>query len=290
MRDEVARVTAAETGYRVSDAGEYTGAGVWKKLYLSLNGHKFLEYANGTTYFFHADHLGTPRVQSNLAGAVVETWRAYPYGEQWQLTGGAGATHRYTGKERDSESANDYFGARYYWSGAGRWLAVDTVLGNTAYPQRLNRFAFNLGDPINHVDPNGANPVIVGYSQVCTSPQTVIVPGPDLDGDGRPNPLIQTVINCYVTEIYGIGLIEGASSHPGYTNGMAAAQAAAQKAAGYQASDWNSALSKMKTASDNLKKKLEKPSQTCSSLLQSLGFTAQQVTGAGTAAANGKYF
>jgi hypothetical protein len=43
MKDEVARVTAAETGYRVFGVGEYTSAGVWKKLYLSLNGHKFLE-------------------------------------------------------------------------------------------------------------------------------------------------------------------------------------------------------------------------------------------------------
>jgi hypothetical protein len=46
-----------------------------QKLYLSLNGRKFLEYANGATCFFHADHLGAPRVQSNLAGAMVETWR-----------------------------------------------------------------------------------------------------------------------------------------------------------------------------------------------------------------------
>jgi hypothetical protein len=67
MKDEVVRVVAAETGYRVFGVGEYTSAGVWNKLYLSLNGRKFLEYANGTTYFFHTDHLGTPRVQSNLA-------------------------------------------------------------------------------------------------------------------------------------------------------------------------------------------------------------------------------
>jgi RHS repeat-associated protein len=30
-----------------------------------------------------------------------------------------------TGKERDTESGNDYFGARYYASTMGRWLSPD---------------------------------------------------------------------------------------------------------------------------------------------------------------------
>ena len=33
---------------------------------------------------------------------------------------------RCTGKERDAESGNDYFGARYYASTMGRWLSPDT--------------------------------------------------------------------------------------------------------------------------------------------------------------------
>jgi hypothetical protein len=32
-----------------------------------------------------------------------------------------------TGKERDTESGNDYFGARYYGSSIGRWLSPDVV-------------------------------------------------------------------------------------------------------------------------------------------------------------------
>jgi len=31
----------------------------------------------------------------------------------------------FTGKERDAESGNDYFGARYYASSVGRWLSPD---------------------------------------------------------------------------------------------------------------------------------------------------------------------
>ena len=33
--------------------------------------------------------------------------------------------HRYTGKERDAESGNDYFEARYYSSAMGRFMSPD---------------------------------------------------------------------------------------------------------------------------------------------------------------------
>jgi len=33
--------------------------------------------------------------------------------------------YRYTGKERDTESGLDYFGARYYGSNMGRWMSPD---------------------------------------------------------------------------------------------------------------------------------------------------------------------
>jgi RHS repeat-associated protein len=35
--------------------------------------------------------------------------------------------HKYTGKERDAESGDDYFGARYYASTMGRFLTLDPL-------------------------------------------------------------------------------------------------------------------------------------------------------------------
>ena len=48
---------------------------------------------------------------------------------------------RCTGKERDSESGNDYFGARYYESTMGRFLSPDPLLnsGRPDNPQTWNR-------------------------------------------------------------------------------------------------------------------------------------------------------
>ena len=46
----------------------------------------------------------------------------------------------FTGKERDTESGNDYFGARYYASSMGRMLSPDpsNIGANPANPQTWN--------------------------------------------------------------------------------------------------------------------------------------------------------
>jgi RHS repeat-associated protein len=68
----------------------------------------------------------------------------------------------FTGKERDSESGNDYFGARYYASTMGRFMSPDwsakeepvpyAKLGN---PQSLNLYSYVYNNPLSNVDPDG---------------------------------------------------------------------------------------------------------------------------------------
>ena len=65
---------------------------------------------------------------------------------------------RFTGKERDEETGLDYFGARYYGSKLGRFTTVDPVYTwkeNLVDPQRWNRYAYALNNPLKYVDPNG---------------------------------------------------------------------------------------------------------------------------------------
>lgn len=51
---------------------------------------------------------------TDSSGAVVTgTDRTYlPFGWEWNATT-AGSHYKFTGKERDAETNNDYFGARY---------------------------------------------------------------------------------------------------------------------------------------------------------------------------------
>src|SRR5512146_380582 len=64
---------------------------------------------------------------------------------------------RITGKERDTETGLDYFGARYYGSVTGRFSSPDPLLvsATLADPQTWNRYAYVLNKPLKLVDPTG---------------------------------------------------------------------------------------------------------------------------------------
>ncbi len=65
---------------------------------------------------------------------------------------------RSTAKERDTESGNDYFDARYYASSMGRFLSPDPQ-GNSyadfSNPQSWNMYAYVLNNPLKYTDPTG---------------------------------------------------------------------------------------------------------------------------------------
>jgi RHS repeat-associated protein len=65
-------------------------------------------------------------------------------------------TH-FTGKERDSESALDNFGARYNASSMGRFMSPDpgNVGVNRLNPQSWNAYSYSLNNPLNLTDPTG---------------------------------------------------------------------------------------------------------------------------------------
>jgi len=68
------------------------------------------------------------------------------------------APPRSTGKERDQESGNDYFGARYYASSMGRWLSLDPAglaAVNPSFPQTWNLYAYAANNPLSYTDPYG---------------------------------------------------------------------------------------------------------------------------------------
>jgi RHS repeat-associated protein len=63
-----------------------------------------------------------------------------------------------TGKERDQESGNDYFGYRYYASSMGRWLSPDPTgldYADLTNPQSFNLYSYVLNNPLKFGDPNG---------------------------------------------------------------------------------------------------------------------------------------
>jgi len=67
-----------------------------------------------------------------------------------------------TGKERDSESGNDYFEARYYSSAMGRFMSPDwsakedpVPYAQLDDPQSLNLYSYVRNNPLARTDPDG---------------------------------------------------------------------------------------------------------------------------------------
>jgi RHS repeat-associated protein len=166
------KVVGSDTIRYVMGLGEHSSISGWRALYVYLGSEKLVEYryANATR-FFHNDHLGTTKAVTDHTGVVLERWDHYPFGEEW-VSGLTGDRYRYTGHLRDQETGNDYAGARYYTNARGRWLSVDPVRGNMANPQRLNRYAYVLNDPVNYVDVGGGTecPALVCVTVVGATP------------------------------------------------------------------------------------------------------------------------
>lgn len=143
------------------------------------------------------DQLGTPRMVFDKTGSLANTKRHdyLPFGEELSAGIGLrgspqgysvadGVRQKFTQKERDNETGLDYFLARYYSSGQGRFTSADPLLasGRAANPQTWNRYAYVLNNPLHFVDPNGlaeqADPQTADQAQQQhpTTPQPITPP------------------------------------------------------------------------------------------------------------------
>jgi RHS repeat-associated protein len=120
-------------------------------------------------HFHVADPLGTRRVQVNRFGQFEESIQSLPFGDNLVQEAGGGSLctvssteHHFTGKEHDSESGNDYFGARYYNSAVARFMSPDwsakvepVPYAKLDNPQSLNLYAYLNNNPLRTIDPDG---------------------------------------------------------------------------------------------------------------------------------------
>jgi len=144
--------------------------------YAFFNGKRVArrDASNNVSYYF-ADHLGTSRVVTNVTGTILDDSDFYPFGGERPVTSSSGNTYKFTGKERDSESGLDEFGARYYSSSLGRfmipdWAAKPTTVpyANFGNPQSLNLFSYVNNNPTTIRDLDGHCP---DGMDVCFMPQ-----------------------------------------------------------------------------------------------------------------------
>jgi RHS repeat-associated protein len=112
--------------------------------------------------YLTADHLGSPRINTDQNGAVIARHDYMPFGEEIGNIGGRNTSDdsvrkQFTGYERDIESELDFAQNRYYQSKHGRFTTTDPLLtsGRLVDPQSWNRYAYVLNSPLRYVDPLG---------------------------------------------------------------------------------------------------------------------------------------
>jgi len=105
--------------------------------------------------YFHTDAFGSVRVVTDATGAVVQRHDYLPFGEEYPTQ--PPDRRLFAGKERDQETGFDYFGARYYANGSGRFTTVDPAPDPLRFadPQRWNRYTYVRNNPLRFTDPDG---------------------------------------------------------------------------------------------------------------------------------------
>jgi RHS repeat-associated protein len=141
---------------------QYTGNNTWTDLIPGFNGTLAeARYSGGSSQpaYRYTDHLGSSVDVVAASGGGTQDYA--PFG---QLFDGDNTIdpYKFTGKEYDSESGNEYFGARFYSGVMGRFLSPDwsespkpVPYALLANPQSLNLYSYALNNPLASADPSG---------------------------------------------------------------------------------------------------------------------------------------
>jgi RHS repeat-associated protein len=117
-------------------------------------------------HFYFSNHLGTHSLVTDATGDMPPQKESdyYPYGGEILVSGNDSNHYKFTGKERDSESGLDMFGARYYGSSLGRFTSPDPKLMTARHlgsPQKWNKYAYVQNNPLTRFDPDGKDDYVV---------------------------------------------------------------------------------------------------------------------------------
>jgi RHS repeat-associated protein len=184
---------------------ETGGGGVTTVYVYDAGGTLTAEYSQGLASpetgerYLTEDHLGSTRLVTDGSGAVQQRLDYFPFGQtipmgasygNRNLVTGYGAptslTLEFTGKERDSETGLDYFGARYFSSAQGRFTTPDwsekpqpVPYADVKDPQSLNLYAYVRNNPLTNRDLDG-HWCIWGIGTTCGGniPPAMPVPPP----------------------------------------------------------------------------------------------------------------
>ena len=130
--------------------------------YVFFDGERVARKSTNGVFYYFSDHLKTASVITDALGNIKSESDFYPWGGELQFVKNDSNHYKFTGKERDSETQLDYFGARYYSNGLGRWVSADwsptpipVPYADFNDPQSLNLYSYVRNLPSSKVDLDG---------------------------------------------------------------------------------------------------------------------------------------
>jgi RHS repeat-associated protein len=125
------------------------------------------------------DHLGSPRINTDVNGNVISRHDYHPFGEEVASSKRVAelgyvddsVRKQFTGYERDNEINLDYAGARYYSNAHGRFTSTDPILikkDRLVDPQRLNLYVYVRNSPYRFVDTTGEDLILANSNARTT--------------------------------------------------------------------------------------------------------------------------
>ncbi|MEW6363201.1 MAG: polymorphic toxin type 28 domain-containing protein [Acidobacteriota bacterium] len=140
---------------------EYDTNGFCDRDYIYAGNRLIAEYRpkESKFYFYAQDQINSTRVVTDQSGTRTYAATYDPFGGLQFETGDTTApTLKFSGKERDTSTGFDYFGARWYAHGQYRWISVDPVMNHDdalSNPQLWNLYAYCENNPLTKLDPDG---------------------------------------------------------------------------------------------------------------------------------------
>ncbi len=108
---------------------------------------------SGQVYYYETDALGSVNAVTNSSASVQNTYLYDAWGQVRSQTGSLANPFTYTSREV-GEAGLNFYRARYYGSGVGRFLQEDPM----GYADGPNLYLYTKADPVNFVDPKGLAP------------------------------------------------------------------------------------------------------------------------------------
>lgn len=123
-----------------------------------------IENGVANTYFTYCDHLGTPKVITEIKGNIIAEQDFDPWGQRrnptdWSYTNipapPAWLFRGYTGHEHLPQFSLINMNGRMYDPQNARMLSADPILHDASSSQAYNKYSYCINNPLKYTDPSG---------------------------------------------------------------------------------------------------------------------------------------